>query len=350
MIAISRRQALQTAAAGLAASLARPAPSQASAGIAEMAGMVYTANEQGNSISAIALTDGTVETVALPISAHNVQITNDNARLLAVGVAAEAHGHTNEVSGLLLVMDPDRLQAGPARKIELGRHPAHVVLDATDRLALITLSDEDVVVVVDLTAGVVTGRIPTGAYPHGLRLHPNGTELWVANVKDGTLSVLDLGGARETARIAVGAAPVQVGFVPSGRRLFASLRDENAVAVVDTGARRLIGKIPVRRGPIQVHASPDGRWLYVANQGSEADPDRCLCILDVERLQVAAQVPVGLGAHGVTVSPDGTVFVSNIVEGTVSAVDPVGQRVMRTFRVGAGPNGITFRPQTGPKS
>jgi YVTN family beta-propeller protein len=99
-----------------------------------------------------------------------------------------------------------------------------------------------------------------------------------------------------------------------------------------------------------VHASPDGRWLYVANQGSETDPDRCLCIVDAERLELAARVPVGLGAHGITVSPDGTVFVSNIVDGTVSAVDQASRTVVRTFKVGAGPNGITYRSASGASS
>lgn len=347
MIAISRRQALQIAAAGVVVSLARPISHSAAA--AGSTGMVYTANERHNSVSAIALTDGRVETAALPISPHNVQISRDGRRLLAVGTAT-THGHTHDDSGLLLVIDSERLQAGPAQIIELGRHPAHVVLDVTDRLAFVTLSGDDAVVAVDLAGGQTGGRMPTGAYPHGLRLHPNGTELWVANVKDGTLSVLDLRERREATRLAVGAAPVQVGFIPSGGRLFASLRDENAVAVVDTAARRLIGKVAVGRDPIQVHASPDGRWLYVANQGSEADPDRCLCIVDAERLNLAARVPVGLGAHGVTVSPDGTVFVSSIVDGTVSAVDPASRTVVRTFKVGAGPNGITYRSASGASS
>ena len=348
---ISRRQALQAAAAGLAAGvvLARTTtPSWAGAGLS---GTVYTANEHGNSMSAIDLASGRVDTTPLPISPHNVQISRDGKRLLIVGVGTdgEGHGHNEEAeeeeSGLLLVIDPARLSTDTMTSISVGRHPAHVVPDQSDRLALISLSEEDAVVAVDLASRSIAGRIGTGSYPHGLRLHPNGRELWVANVKDGSLSVLDLQEGREAARIPVGGAPVQVGFVPSGRRLFASLRDENAVAVIDVAARRLIGKIPVARGPIQVFASPDGRSLYVANQGSEADPDRCLCVIDVERAEVSARVPVGLGAHGVAVSTDGrAVFVTNIVDGTVSVVDPVGRTVLKTIRVGAGPNGITYRP------
>src|SRR5512145_262815 len=113
MISISRRRALRTAAAGLAASLARP--SKRSLAAPGLSGTVYTANELGNSISAIGLADGGVETVALPISPHNVQITHDRKRLLAVGVVADQHGHAHGDAGSLLVIDPDRLRAGAIR-------------------------------------------------------------------------------------------------------------------------------------------------------------------------------------------------------------------------------------------
>ena len=64
MIRISRRQALKAAAAGLAAGvvLARTTtPSRANAGLS---GTVYTANEHGNSMSAIDLASGQVVTIA----------------------------------------------------------------------------------------------------------------------------------------------------------------------------------------------------------------------------------------------------------------------------------------------
>lgn len=37
------------------------------------------------------------------------------------------------------------------------------------------------------------------------------------------------------------------------------------------------------------------------------------------------------------------VFVTNIVEGTVSAIDTASRSVVATYTVGAGPNGIAFR-------
>jgi YVTN family beta-propeller protein len=313
-----------------------------------MAGRVYTADEHGNSLSAIALASGKVETVPVPVSPHNVQIAAGGARLLAVGdPATGAHGHGEsdgeEAEGQLLVLDPERLAAGPVAAIAVGEHPAHVVADREGRDAYVTLAGADAVAVVDLGEGAVETTIATGRYPHGLRLAPDGRELYVANVEDGSVSVIDTGTQTEVARIPVGRAPVQVGFTPDGGRVYVSLRDENQVAVIDVATRSVLGKIAVGRGPIQVHATPDGRFVYVANQGSEAEPADTVSVIDVAAGTIVDTIRTGAGAHGVAVSDDGRfVFVTNIADGTVSVIDTASRAVVASYPVGAGPNGVTF--------
>ncbi|MCY1307132.1 YVTN family repeat [compost metagenome] len=55
----------------------------------------------------------------------------------------------------------------------------------------------------------------------------------------------------------------------------------------------------------------------------------------------------GKGAHGVAISTDGAyVFVSNIEAGTVSVIDTHSRKVVGTHKVGAGPNGISFKPSS----
>jgi YVTN family beta-propeller protein len=55
-------------------------------------------------------------------------------------------------------------------------------------------------------------------------------------------------------------------------------------------------------------------------------------------------IRTGMGAHGVVVSDDGDfVFVTNIVDSTVSVIDTNRRLVVATYSVGKGPNGITFR-------
>jgi YVTN family beta-propeller protein len=316
-------------------------------------GIVYTANEHGNSISAIDLAVGQVATVPITISPHNIQVTPDGALVLAVGEPVsdgQAHGHGGaahgaaEAKGRLLVFDATALAKGPIAEVEVGAHPAHVVTDLGGHRAFVTNAGDDTVSVVDLARMTVVGTVATGRYPHGLRVSPDGREAYVANVQDGSLSVIDTGSLTEVARIPVGTTPVQVGFTPDGSRVYASLRDENRIAIVDTASRALIGTVDVGRNPIQIHATPDGRFVYAANQGTDSEPADTVTVIDTATGSVVDTIRTGKGAHGVSVSDDGAlVFVTNIVDATVSVIDNATRKVVARFPVGRGPNGISYR-------
>lgn len=312
-------------------------------------GTVWSADEGGSSISAIDLGTGTVTTTPIPVAPHNVDLTPDGRFLLAVGTPAsgdhgsEGHGHDGDAAGLLVMLDPQDLSK-PAVTVEVGAHPAHVVADTQGR-AYASLSGADEVAVVDLANASVVERIETGAYPHGLRLSPDGTELYVANVEDGSVSVIDTASLTEAARIPVGTAPVQVGFTPDGSRIYVSLRDENRVAVIDTATREVTGRIEVGPNPIQMIATPDGRQVYVANQGTEAAPNDTVSVIDTATGKVAKTLKTAPGAHGVSVSADGAfVFVTNIADDSVSVIDVARQEVVGSVPVGDRPNGIVYGP------
>lgn len=329
-----------------------PSQAQTPSGI-DAGGIIYTADERGNSISAIDLTTGRVITVPVKVSPHNVQVTADGTRLLAVGdPAADGQDHAQsgaahgagKANGRLLVFDATALAKGPVADVAIGTHPAHVIVDQQGRRAFVTNAGDNTVSIVDLAQRSVIKTIGTGRYPHGLRMSPDGREVYVANVQDGSLSVIDTNALAEVARISVGKTPVQVGFTPDGSRVYASLRDENRVAVVATATRKLLGKIDVGRNPIQVHATPDGRFVYAANQGTDAQPADTVSVIEIATSNVVDTIRTGKGAHGVTVSDNGRfVFVTNIVDGTVSTIDTATRKIVATFPVGRGPNGITYR-------
>ena len=316
-------------------------------------GYVYTANERGNSISVIDLSTGQVKHVVTPITPHNVQVSRDGRRLLAVGPVAVMAGNQSPMKmnddrgmerGRLLIFDAETLAVASAADIEIGRHPAHVIIDAEGKLAYATNSEDNNVLVIDVEQKRVVGEFKTGNFPHGLRTSPDGSEIYVANVQDDSVSVIDIALSKEVKRIPVGKAPVQVAFLPGSRRAYVSLRDENAVVVVDTAQRRKMATVAVGRNPIQVFATPDGRYVYVANQGTETNPDNTVSVIESASNRVVATIVTGKGAHGVVASDDGTrVFVTNIADDTVSVIDTATQAVTRNIKVGKGPNGITFR-------
>ena len=316
-------------------------------------GSVFTANEVGNSISVINLTTGKIIITPTTISPHNVQVTTDGARLLAVGDKLAAQGeqghkepkHGGEAAGLLQIFLTANIGSGPTTSIAVGDHPAHVVVDKKGRRAFVTLSGEDAVAAIDLNPNVILRKIPTGRYPHGLRISPNGRTIYVANVDDGSVTVIDTKSLSAVTRIAVGKGPVQVGFTPDGSRVYVSLRDENKVAVIDTKTKAVLSRIDVGRNPIQVHATRDGRFVYVANQGTDAEPADTVSVIENATAKVVATIRTGAGAHGIAISNDGRfVFVTNIVVGTVSVIDAGSRSVVANFPVGKGPNGVTYKP------
>ncbi|HQZ08334.1 MAG TPA: cytochrome D1 domain-containing protein [Burkholderiaceae bacterium] len=326
------------------------------ASAAPLSGFVYTANERDASISEIALETGQVRTFKAPIVAHNVQITPDGAFLLAVGMTAE--GHEKEGAhdahgmqkmepvndeGKLMIFDVRNLDK-PVASLPAGKHPAHVVTDREGQRAFVTSAEENAITVLDLARRKVVGKIDTGASPHGLRPSPDGKELYVANIGDDSVLVVNTTTLKVVARIPVGKAPAQVGFTPDGRQVYVSLSGENKVAIIDVATRQVIGKVDVGRSPIQVYATSDGKTMYVANQGSEKAWDDKVSVIDIASRKVIAAVTTGPGAHGVVVDSSGkTAFVTNIDAGTVSAIDTNTQQVTSTFKVGAGPNGISYR-------
>lgn len=349
---ISSRTFLTAAATAFALSIAC-ADAQAPIPLKNATGFVYTADEIGNTISTINLATGQVTIVAAAVSPHNVQVTADGARLLTVGDApmapsAQGHGASGlgmKAPGQLLVFSTANMASGPTSSIVLGDHPAHVVVESNDGRAFVTLSRENVVAVIDLARNEVVRKIPTGRFPHGLRISPDGRSVYVANVEDGSVSVIDMTTLSEVAKIPVGKGPVQVGFTPDGAKVYVSLRDENKVAVIDAKTKVVLARIDVGRNPIQVHATRDGLFVYAANQGTDAEPSDTVSVIDTATGKVVATIRTGAGAHGVATSTDGRfVFVTNIVAGTVSAIDAKTRTVVATFTVGRGPNGITYKP------
>lgn len=316
-----------------------------STGVAAAAptGTVFTANERDASISQVRLDDGSISTFSLDIAPHNVQVSPDGKRLLAVGVSAHASHHSGSGGGGQLLVFDLPSDGKPAFALPLDGHPAHVITDLGGTQAFVSDSDHNAIAVFDLEQRSRIGTIKTGKYPHGLRLSPDGREIYVANVKDGSVSVINVASLQESARIAVGRAPVQVGFTPDGKHSYVSLSAENKVAIIDTVQRKLSGKIAVGNTPIQLFATPDGKQIYVANQGSSKRPDNRVSVIDPAKRTVVATLRTGAGAHGVAISGDGSyAFVSNIEDGTFSVIDTATNQVIATHKVGAGPNGISY--------
>lgn len=346
---VSRSRALRAVVAlSAVVCLARPSAAQPAA----WTGAVFTANEKAQSVSIVDAGTWTVrQTLHFPAAPHNVQTSQDGRYLYVTGNTPMEMKNMPPMSDMMMEMmepgylfayDLHNLQAGPLLDIHLGMHAAHVVADRANRFAYVTVSGENAVKVVDVRDKTVAAIIPVGRMPHGLRMSPDQSRIYVSDMDDNAISFIDVSQRKEIARVPVGMTPVQVAVAPDGKTVYVTLAGNNAVGIVDVAAQKLVATVHVGPNPAQLYISPDGLRVYVANQGTKDSPGHTVSVIDTVSRTVVATVEVPGGAHGVVVTPDGSrVFVTNAFDSKLTEIDARTLSV-RTIDVGEGPNGVTL--------
>lgn len=311
-----------------------PAQDQAVTPAAALAGTIWVANEEGNSLTAIdAATNKVVTTLNGIAGPHNVQAAADGSGVWAIS------GHEE----MAIMIDPQTYAVHGAAPV--GAHPAHIILSVDGKAVYVTNAEDDTVSVVDAATMQPVATVPVGDYPHGLRPSPDGRWVYVANMNAGTVSVIDTQNNTKVADIEVGEMPVQVGFAPDGKSAYVSLNGEDAVAQIDVATQTVSGKAETGRGPLQVFVTPDSQTLLVANQGTEDNPNTTVSFIDTRTLAEVAQVESGAGAHGVVVEPSGRyAYVTNLYGDSLAVIDIAAREVVATVPTGASPNGVSFLP------
>lgn len=133
----------------------------------------------------------------------------------------------------------------------------------------------------------------------------------------------------------VGGTPVAVVVGADGTAYVGNYDGAGGVRVIPRGAPRPARTIGTGNHVSGLAMAPDGT-LYVAHQDSATGQD-VVGARPAGGAGVARSIPVSRGSHVITAGPDGTVFVPNAADGTVSVVAPNGSTVDRTVAVGAGP-------------
>jgi YVTN family beta-propeller protein len=319
-------------------------------GVQEKTHFYYTANESG-SISKINATTNEVEDTIKEAdgSPHNVQIS-PNGKVVAYTLAAKMTENQSKdknmdmnmnMNGFAVFYDTDTGKL--IKKIEVGKHPAHIVFTEDGKYVLVTNNQDNNVSVIDAKIYNVNGTIAVGKGPHGFRISKDSKYAYVANMGEDTISVVDINNSKEVRKITVGKTPVTTGITSDGKTLVATINGENALAIIDLSTDK-VEKVTVGKGPAQVYIEPDDKYAFVANQGTEDAPSITVSKIDMSTKKVVATIETGKGAHGVVVSPDNKyVYVTNMYDGTVSVIDNSADKVIKTTKVEGEPNGISYR-------
>ena len=154
------------------------------------------------------------------------------------------------------------------------------------------------------------------------------------------VAVASLAGAQASpsvvAKIRVGVHPCSA--VEANGRLWVTNFVSNTVSVVDPVRNRVVGK------PIKVDSEPCGIVAGAGSVWTHAYGGTRLDRIDV-RTRKVTRIRIGHGSYDVLFA-EGSVWVTNNTDDTVSRVDPATNRVVATIPLAGGPAGLAFAAGT----
>ena len=306
----------------------------------------YTANEGGSITKIDSATNKVLDTIKDKGQPHNIQVSPDGKIVAYTSAVIEDEKKMNEndsmgMNGSALFYDIDTGKL--IKKVELGKHPAHVVFTQDGKYVLVTNNEDNNVSVIDAKTYKLINNIMVGKGPHGFRISKDSKFAYVANMGEDTVSVVDIENNNELRKIKVGKTPITTAVTSDGKTLTVTSNAENTLAIIDLTTDK-IEKIAVGVGPAQVYIGPDDKYAFVANQGTEKNPSSTVSKIELATKKVIATIQAGKGAHGVVTSPDNKfLYVTNMYENTVSVIDNNTNKVIATVPVDKTPNGISYR-------
>lgn len=314
-------------------------------------GRVYVADQLADHVSVIdAATDQAYTSISTGQQPHHVAVNPANTELW-VSLYGETYMQVfaledqHEIAKVDLADHNDDLTFTPDGKlvfVSLGTAAQVMTTPTAGTGATTTTAGQ--VAVVDATTYKLIKKIAVGNTPHGIRVRPDGKEVYVTNTLSNDVTVIDVASLAVIATVPnVGANPFEVSFNPDGSMAYVSNFLGRSVAIIDTATHKRTGLWLTGQQPAMMWVSADDKTLYVASTG-----DGVLVVQDISNKgKVLHRIDSGHETHGVVLGA-GKLFTTNIKDNTVTVIDPTSDQVLSTIAVGNAPNGLVYTPYKGP--
>lgn len=187
-----------------------------------------------------------------------------------------------------------------------------------DRILVLTIANEKLVQTGDIP-------LPSGTYPTGLALGPDGQYLYVVGNHSNMFYRIDLSTNKITSSWEVGTTPYACAISTDSRTAYISNWGENSVSVVDLTQQNKVDRILVKDKPNDMVLGRDGDYLYVA-----CGNWNIVSVIDLkenrvnEEIEVALRpgAPAGSTPNALALAPDGnTLYVANADNNCIAVID-----------------------------
>jgi YVTN family beta-propeller protein len=179
--------------------------------------------------------------------------------------------------------------------------------------------------------------------PNAIVVAPDGSRAYIAShvaVPGSFVFILDLNTfAFSATQLAVGAFPAGMAITPDGSQLWVSSRGDSRVDVFDTATNVNIAGYSILLAT-GVAINPTGTRAYLASGIAGGS----ITVVDTSTFSTVANIPVGDLPHTVAVTSTGRhVFVTNAQSNSITQIDAASNTVVQTIMLkGQHPLGLAF--------
>lgn len=146
---------------------------------------------------------------------------------------------------------------------------------------------------------------------------------------------------------------------PGGYRVYVTNEVSGDLTIIDSEKLDVVAKVPLGKRPRGIHASPDGKTIYVALSGSPIagpgvdesklpPPDKSadgIGVFDVAQQKLLRVIHSGSDPEEFAVTADGKLlYVSNEDVGGASILDLASGKVLKEIKTGDEPEGVMISP------
>ncbi len=248
---------------------------------------LYVNSDLGNALTPIDPKTGLPGTPIAVDDPYNLYFTPDGTKAIVVAEALRT----------LDFRDPHTFQL--IRRVPMPcRGPNHLDFTGDGKSLVVSCEGTGQLVRVDVATMAPTGVLNIGGSPQDVRLSPDGSVFYVADLFRGGVYVIDANSFSEIGFIRTGGGAH--GLYPSrdATELYVSNRQGGSISVISFATRQVVANWPVPGGsPDMGGVSGDGTQLWLSGRYNSE-----VYVIDT-RTGAVQRIPVGNGPHGVCLFP-----------------------------------------------
>jgi YVTN family beta-propeller protein len=252
---------------------------------------LYVLNDNGNSVTVINPRNGSFGRTVPVADPYNMYFTPDGKHAIVVA----------ERLGRLDFLDSQTLRLQHSLPVNC-RGIDHADFSANGRYAIFSCEFSGQLVKVDIASQRVVGylSLPPGSMPQDVKLSPDGSVFYVADMMHNGVWLVDGDHLRTIGFRHTGKGAHGLYVSRNSRFLYVTNRMEGSISLIDLRTRRVVRKwrIPGGGSPDMGGVSANGKVLWLSGRYNGV-----VYAISTANGHLIAKIPVGRGPHGLCVYP-----------------------------------------------